>query len=119
MDGQGGVFVPVRQGDVTATRPVYSAGPKGGKNNLVMFTCPKSAVSNDVWELLVLWWHCRLMKCLPHAGGFLDQPKTIRDSFPMFELQYQPVERQHGQDGAMSAASAAVVGLMAAMARSR
>lgn len=109
----GGVFAPVDG----ANRPVYSAGPKGGQKNQVLFTCPKSAISNDIWELLILWWNCRLMRMAPHGGGFLDQPKTVRDSFPMFEIQFQAVERAMGQDGAMQAATTAVVGLMAAMGR--
>jgi hypothetical protein len=113
VEDQGGLFAAVEG----ATRPVYSAGPKGGKHNLVMFRCPKSAISQDVWELLILWWNCRLMRCLPHMGGFLDQPKTVRDSFPVFEIQYQAVEQAMGQSGAMQAATTAVVGLMAAMGK--
>lgn len=111
----GGVFVAVEG----ARRPVYSAGPPKGAHNLVLFTCPVSGLPPEVWDLLVLWWNCRLMKCLPFAGGFLDQPVTVRDSFPIFEAQFRGVEAVHGQDGAMQAAQVAVLGMVAAMAGRR
>ena len=114
-DPMGGVFAPSPNTGVT--RPVYSAGPKGGQQNLIVFTCPVSAIPMVVWDLLGLWWHCRLMRCLPHAGGLLDQPLMVRMAFPIFEGEYRVIEAEQGRTNAMVGAEAALAAMAAAMGK--
>lgn len=97
-DELGGVFRPVPgQG-----KPVYTFGPGPVKQDMV-FQCPVSAVPVAVWELLHAWWACRLMKCLPKAGGFLDQPLTVRWAFPIFEAYQQGTESNDRNPEAVAA----------------
>lgn len=109
-DNCGGVFASVPG---KSLRPAYSIGPKEAKGQKdVMLTCPVSAIPDRVWDLLSLWRSCRLMKTLPVAGGFEDQPFWVRYSFPIFEACQQSVE---GGGNAEDAAMLAVGTMMKAM----
>lgn len=105
----GGLFQPVPG---KQQRPVYSVGPANASvKDLILFQCPVSAIPDWIWELLLAWWNSRLMRTLPAAGGFLDQPVLVRRAFPVFEQEMQAWERsQQGTGGmAMAAGVAAAV----------
>jgi hypothetical protein len=84
---------------------------KPGKDPLVLYQCPVSAIPSEVWELLHLWHSCRLMGTLPVAGAYMDQPKIVQLVFPVFEalMRGQEQVRQH------HGTATAVAGTMAAM----
>jgi hypothetical protein len=110
-DSCGGVFASVPG---KALRPAYGIGPKESKGPKdVMLTCPVSAIPERVWDLLSLWRSCRLMKTLPVAGGFEDQPFWVRYSFPIFEACDQA--SGGGNSTAEDAAMLAVGTMMKAM----
>jgi len=97
-----------------AQRPVYFATQKpaaDGKSKAapvgegaVLYQCPVSAIPSEVWDLLELWWGCRLTGLPPIAGGFMDQPESVRRAFPVFEA----LERMQG-GGAHTAEQAAAI----------
>ena len=76
VDRCGAVFQAV-QGK--GLRPAYSFGAGDAKD--VMFTCPVSAIPDDVWHLVAVWNACRLTKTLPMPGGLLDQGIAVSDLF--------------------------------------
>jgi len=102
-----------------ATRPVYSYGPKEGNTRDVMFTCPVYAIPSVAFELLNLWWECRLNRVLPVRGGWLEQPAIVRRAFPVFETEMQKVENKRAAAGPQAAAAAAVAGVVAAAGKGR
>lgn len=108
----GGVFAPVPE---KGQRPAYSYGPEHDRQ--LVFQCPVSVVPAEVWTLLTLWWHCRLNKVLPVAGGWSDQPLTVRRGFPVFEAEMHGVERHEGQHGSVQAATLALGALFGATSR--
>lgn len=101
----------------------YSYGVPTGKAAArdVMLTCPQAAIQDSTWEMLVLWQSCRLMKALPLAGGWLDQPAGIREAFPVFEAEAQAAERAMKQHAAMQGgqSTAALLAVMAGLAGKR
>lgn len=110
-DHLGGVFAPVvGAGQWT----VYNCGPKEGTavaNQLLLYQCPVSAIPAEIWDLLHLWWSCRLTGLPPKPGGFLDQPMIVQLTFPIFEGIMQSVEATRRATGAQQAAGAAVAGM--------
>lgn len=98
------------------TKPVWVFGPKGADGQHIptsadaMYTCPRAAIPDWVTDLLHLWWVCRLMKAMPQAGGFLDQPLVVQAAFPFFESMHQA----HGGGGSNpeTAAAMAAAGAM-------
>lgn len=114
IDPAGGVFSQIPGKPL---RPVFTFGMQKGDrpNTNVMLTCPVSAVPKEVWDLLALWYQCRLTRTMPLAGGFLDQPLMVRRGFPIFEAEMQAWEADHG--GPQKAAALAVGAVMAAMGR--
>lgn len=113
-DALGGVFVPVPG---KSQRPVYSYGQAEGQTREVMFTCPIWAIPPVVFELLNIWWECRLNRVLPVAGGWLDQPREIRMAFPVFESEMRKIEQKRAAAAPQAAAAAAVAGMVAAAKR--
>jgi hypothetical protein len=86
-----------------------------GPTRSTMFQCPVSAVPPEVWDLLALWWQCRLTRTIPLAGGFLDQPLMVRRAWPIFEAEMQAWEAANG--GPQKTAALAVGAVMAALGR--
>lgn len=112
IERQGGIFAAVPG---KLTRPAYSYGPAGkGAVRDVMFQCPVSAIPPVVFELLATWYECRTMGALPFAGGWMDQPKMVRTSFPVFETEMRKVEGRRQEAGQQAVAAAAVAGVVAA-----
>lgn len=95
VDDCGGVFAPIPGKGLA---PAWSMGVEGRREP--MFQCPQSAIPAHVWELLALWWSCRNMRTLPKAGAFVDQPMTVRQSFPIFEMLAASQERMQGHQSA-------------------
>lgn len=116
VDPAGGLFTPIPGKPL---RPVYTYGPKRAEgaapNTNVMLQCPVSAVPDEVWELLALWWQCRLTRMMPLAGGYLDQPLMVRRAFPIFEAEMQAWEAANG--GPQKTAALAVGAVMAALGK--
>lgn len=116
IDPLGGLFTPIPG---KPQRVVYTVGPKardgGPANTNVMLQCPVSAIPGGVWDLLALWYQCRLTRALPKAGGFLDQPLMVRRAFPVFEAEMVAWEAQNG--GPQKTAALAVGAVMAALGR--
>lgn len=54
-----------------------------------MLQCPVSAIPDEVWQLLALWWQCKLTGMHPMQGGFMEQPAIIRLAFPLFEAEHR------------------------------
>lgn len=102
----GAVFAPVPG----ATRPVYAFGSPQRAAKDVLFTCPVSAIPDVVWQLLEDWRSCRAMRCLPVAGGWVDQPLLVRRAFPVFEAEMRAWEaaRASGAEAQTSALIAAL-----------
>ena len=75
-----------------------------------MFTCPQSAIPEEVWQLLALWNACRLGKTLPKAGGLLDQPVWVQRYFPLFDAAHR--EATVGQGNTAEQAAMLAVGTM-------
>lgn len=98
-DRLGAVFVPLK-----GQRPAYSYGPEESETRDLMFTCPKSAIPDLVWELLAVWNSCRLMQTLPAAGGLLDQPVLVQRYFPLFDMEMRTVEAIEAKRRAEAAA---------------
>lgn len=112
-DPLGGVFRPVPGAHQL---PVYTAAASGGKtppDALLLYQCPQSAIPEEVWAVLALWWNCRMTGTLPVAGTFLDQPAIVQRGFPVLESLQRQVERQ--QSSPETAAALAVGSLMQAM----
>jgi hypothetical protein len=111
IEHRGGVFAPVPG---KGQRPAYTCGPKtardGDQSDTLLFQCPVSAIPSEVWDLLHLWWACRQMGLPPVAGGFLDQPKMVQLSFPIFEALMKGVEAGQRAGGRHQAAGLAVAG---------
>lgn len=110
----GGVFLPVLG---KGQRPAYNCSPKGatGGDQLLLFTCPVSVIPTEIWDLLQLWWACRLSGLPPVPGGFMDQPRIVQMAFPIFEAQMRIVEanqRQSDQQNAAGMAAAATAKLL-------
>lgn len=105
LDTGGGLFTPVPG---AGQRPVYRMGPDQAKEPQLVFQCPVSAIPEEVWKLLVLWWQCRLLGCLPVQGGFEDQPVMVRRAFPIFEQEQRAVELGRSLTGPQEAAALAV-----------
>lgn len=114
-DRLGGVFTPVPG---KAQRPVYQLGPKDAKERQAMYQCPVSAIPDRVWQLFSLWNSCRLMRTLPVAGGFLDQPEIVQRVFPILDAQYQAAAGRGGET-AERAAMLAVGTMMKALTAGR
>lgn len=99
----GNVFRPVPGQPLTIA---YSYGPAEAKSKTPMFTCPVSAIPDEVWDLLQLFHECRLMKLPPVQGGVLDQPLLVRKSFPIFEQEMAKVRMSEDAMRAQHAAMA-------------
>lgn len=111
IEHQGGVFAPVNG---KGMRPAYVCGPKDGKlegDPLILYTCPTSAIPVEIWQLLNLWWACRLAGLPPVAGGFLDQPVMVQFAFPIFEAQMRAIEQSRQVNGQQQAAGMAVAAM--------
>lgn len=107
----GGIFAPIKD---KGMRPAYVCGPKDGKLEgvpLILYQCPVSAIPVGVWQLLKLWWHCRLVGLPPVAGGFLDQPEMVQLAFPIFEAQQRAIDANRQVTGAQHAAGMAVAAM--------
>lgn len=107
----GGVFAPVPGKN---QRPAWTYGPSGDAARSVLFQCPVSAIPELAFDLLELWFDCRRMKVMPLAGGWLDQPLVVRQSFPVFEAEMAAVESRKAAAAPQQAAAAAVAGVVAA-----
>lgn len=105
------MFAPV-PGKVV--RPAWTYGPADAKARSVLFQCPVSAIPELAFDLLELWFDCRRVKALPVAGGWLDQPLVVRQSFPVFESEMAAVESRQRATAPQAAAAAAVAGVVAA-----
>ena len=81
------------------------------KAKTMVFTCPKSAVPDAVWELFSLWNESRLMGLPVRAGGLEDQPVAVRTAFPIFQHEYQVHQIRSGSGGAEQTA-VRVAGMM-------
>ena len=46
-------------------RPAYMVGSKADTVKQPMFTCPRSAIPEEVWQLLMVWEDCRLLGLAP------------------------------------------------------
>jgi hypothetical protein len=95
----GNVFRPI-PGETSS--PVWSfADPTSAdaKGSTALFTCPVSAVPEDVWKLFMLWNECRLMGLPPKGGGFLDQPLAVQKAFPVFQHEFNAYRRRSGDSG--------------------
>lgn len=102
----GGVFAPAEG----ASTVVYAFGPRDSTEKEALFSCPVSAIPPAVWSLLDLWFVCRTMRALPIAGGVIDQPLSVRRSFPIFEIEHEAeLARRDAHAGAL--ATAAVLGV--------
>jgi hypothetical protein len=113
-DEHGNVFTP----DPTRPSvPAYSYGPAQGKAKTrnVMFTCPVSGIPEPVIALLELWNECRLMGLPPVQGGLLDQPLSVRKSFPIFTREYEAATARERAAGSHLAASAATMATLQAL----
>lgn len=108
-DPAGAVFVPALERGVT--RPCYAYGHDPKAKDPV-FTCPVSAIPDEVWTLLDLFLTCRAMKSLPKAGGVLDQPLIVRRVWPVFEAEMERHERQSSVNGSMVATTAMLTALL-------
>jgi len=114
VDRLGGVFRPVVG---KGQRPAYTCGPKvDGKaaadpDQLLLFQCPVSAIPGEVFDLLALWWSCRMTGLPPVAGGFLAQPEIVRRTFPIFEALMRGVETSRQANGPHQAAGLAVAAM--------
>lgn len=106
----GGIFAPI-PGKVI--RPAWTYGPATKSGRSVMFQCPVSAIPELAFDLLELWFDCRRARALPVAGGWLDQPLVVRQSFPIFETEMAGVEARKAE-AAPQQAAAAVAGVVAA-----
>lgn len=99
VDPGGGVFVAVTG---KGQRPAFSFGQGAQKD--VLFTCPQSAIPDEVWDIVDLWNRCRLTGVLPAAGGLLDQPGVVQRFFPVLNAEYQAVTHRQGGPEAMAMA---------------
>lgn len=111
VDRMGGVFKPV-QG--AGQRPAYTCGPAtkdAGPDQLLLYQCPVSAIPSEVFDLLNVWWACRLSGLPPVAGGFLAQPMIVQLTFPLFEALMQGVEAQRTAAGPAQAAGLAAAAM--------
>lgn len=116
VDPGGAVFVPIPG---KAARPAYGYGRKDGASRSVLFTCPVSAIPDQVFELLGLWHECRLMGVLPLAGGWLDQPSGVRRAFPIFQQEQRHVDQAAKGNPQDVAALTAAMTLKAAFGRKK
>lgn len=105
LESTGGVLHPLLK--LGVTRPIWMFGH--GSVQTPVFTCPVSAVPAAVWDLLDLWFTCRAMRALPKAGGVLDQPLSVRKSFPVFEAEHEVVLRRRRANDSVTT-MAAVLG---------
>lgn len=105
VDLAGGLFTPVPG---KGQRPAYTFGHPNATTRPVMFQCPVSAIPEELWDLLALWWNCRKMRALPCSGGYLDQPLIVRRAFPVFESEMTLIEHGRSVDGPQQAAALAV-----------
>jgi hypothetical protein len=112
----GAVFAPLPG---VAMRPAYSFGPPDSKVKTPVFQCPVSAVPPLIWDLLEDWWACRLMGCLPVAGGFVDQPLLVRRAFPFFEQEQRAFDARQSGPLAVAGALAGALRPQAAASRPR
>lgn len=94
-------------------RPAYTWGPKDatGVRTTHMYQCPVSAIPAAVWELLELWFDCRLLRVLP------TMTPLARAAFVAFELEMQVVENRRGASSANNAAAMAVAAMTKVMGR--
>lgn len=76
-----GVFVPIREKGITT--PIWMYGHGNAKTPI--FTCPVSAIPEEVFEVYEVWIRCRMLGVLPYAGGYLDQPWIVQYAWPLFE----------------------------------
>lgn len=116
VDRMGGVFAdsprlrPINEAAKRrgAGRFVYEFGPKREEGREVVYTCPVSVIPLWAWDLFDLWWQCRMLGGLPVAGGVLDQPVSVRASFPVFEAEHRAREASNGRDAAAFGTAAAI-----------
>lgn len=103
VDTGGAVFAPVHG---KAAARVYQYGPPDAKERPTMFTCPVSAIPEEVFELLIVWQACRLTHSLPMAGGLLDQPVWVQRYFPILDAEQEKADARKGssEQAAMVAA---------------
>ena len=94
-------------------KPAYAYGPPWATAQDVLFQCPVSAIPDVAWDLLESWRQCRLMGCLPVAGGWVDQPLLVRRAFPVFEDEMRAWERRQGAEGSAAGMALALKGLTA------
>lgn len=95
------MFAPaIAQG---VTMPAFQYG--AGRIQDPVFTCPVSAIPDQVWQLVDLWLTCRAMKGLPYVGGVLDQPYVVRRAWPLLEAAIAPLEREQQAGEQMTAMS--------------
>lgn len=111
VDALGGIFTPIPG---TPIRIAYSVGHPDSKSKEPMFQCPVSAIPVEVFELLGLWNECRLLGVLPRAGGLLDQPQIVRQSFVTFANEYAKVDTARGQGLAAASAGLAAASVLKA-----
>ncbi len=112
VEPQGGIFGPVPG---KLARPVYTWGPKdsNGVRTTHLYQCPVSAIPAVVFELLDLWFDCRLLRVLP------TMTPLVRSAFAAFELEMQAVESRRGANQASNAAALAVGAMTKIMGGSR
>jgi hypothetical protein len=77
----GGVFAPIKEKGITTPAWMYGHGSA----QTPIFTCPVSAIPAEVFDLYEIWIRCRMLRVLPHAGGYLDQPWIVQYAWPLFE----------------------------------
>ena len=114
VDLHGGIFVAAKPGQ----RPVYAVGHPQAKMRDSMYQCPISAIPAICWDMLELWWTCRMFPgggCLPVPGGLIDQPRIVRIAFPIFEHEMRKAEGVSQQDGPSMAAAMAVGTMLKAL----
>jgi hypothetical protein len=98
--------------------PVWSVDyptTKDPKHKLALWTCPVSAVPEEVWDMFRLWNECRLIGLPPVAGGVLDQPAMVRKAFPVFAQEYLAFRRRQGDSGAESTGMAVAAAIIQGM----
>lgn len=117
-DPSGAVFAPALERGITT--PIYSfGGADGSPIKDPVFTCPVSAIPDEVWTLLDLFLTCRAMKALPKAGGVLDQPYVVRRSWPVMEAEVAPMERRMDAAASMGATAALLGAITGARVKPR
>ncbi len=103
----GGVFVPLAKKRIRTA--LWKCGE--GRSELAFYTCPVSAIPDDVYRLLELWYRCHTLGALPVAGGVLDQPLVVQHTFPIFAAEHAAVDRERQMTGQAMAVTGALARL--------